>query len=266
MITKQITLILSMTILFNLLGCVNQNSQAKKQKFAWDFNSKNIYVYSFEQITNGVNNWGDDTRDADTSKIVGKGEVKIKSRGQDKADFVLTLTIEHNVFKSFNNMPPQTMIIPDMDANGQFESKRRNSDVMFDLIFPLPSKDLEIGESEKLDLEIPYNLMGSPLYIKGFNKLKYIKDTAPNTALIKSEFKVDQLDVPKEIKGEFMCSFVGKAEFEFNYKEKYFESSKVNLEAKMKSKFDMEKSMMGKMNMNMKTTNRYNIKFIKIEK
>ena len=255
-----------------IIGCANQNSltntpadsEIKKEKFVWNFNSGNIYIYSFKQVTNSVNNWGDDIRDIDTSKVVGTGDLKVKSKGNDKADFVLNLIIEHDAFKEANL--PQTMVIPDMDAKGQFDSKRRNSDVMFDLVFPLPSKDLTIGESEKLDLEIPFNLMGSPLYVKGYSKLKYLKDISPNTALIESEFKIDDLDVPKEIKGEFMCSFIGKAVFEFNYKEKYFKSSKLDLEIKIKSKVDTGESVMGKVNMDMSSTNKYDIKFIEIEK
>lgn len=263
---KRLLPIIFLSIL--IIGCAYQNdktnSEIKKEKFIWDFNSENVYTYSFKQATNSINNWGDDIRDIDTSNIVGTGDLKVKSKGNDKADFVLILTIEHDAFKEAN--PPQTMVIPDMDANGRFDSKRRNSDVMFDLIFPLPSKDLHFGESEKIDLEIPFNLMGSPLYVKGYNKLKYVKDTSPNTALIKSEFKIDQLEVPKEIKGEFSCSFIGIAEFEFNYKEKYFKSSKVDLQIKMKSKVDTGESAMGKVNMDMENTNKYDIKFIEIEK
>jgi hypothetical protein len=259
-------------LIISIIGCVNQNSQTnsskdkevKKEKFVWGFNSKNIYTYSFEQVTNSINLWGDDIRDIDTSRVIGTGELKVKSKGNDKADFVLNLRIEHDAFKEVN--PPQTMVIPDIDTNGQFDSKRRNSVVMFELIFPLPSKDLKIGESEKLNLEIPFNLMGSPLYVKGYNELKYLKDTSPNTALIKSEFKIDELDVPKEIKGEFMCSFIGNAEIEFNYKEKHFKSSQVDFQIKMKSKVDTGENAMGKVNMDMSSTNKYDIKFIEIEK
>ncbi len=254
-------------LLMSITGCVRQEGQTnnatkdqtEKHRFVWDFNSEKNYIYSFKQEVISVNNWGKESEDIDTSRVIGTGDLKVKSKGDNKADFVLILTIQNDAFKSFKDeMSPQTMVIPDMDANGQFESQRRNSELIFDLILPLPSRDLEIGESENLDLEIPFNLMGSPLYVKGHNKLKYLKDTAPNTALIRSEFKVDKLDIPEEIQGEFGCSIVGESELEFNYKEKHFESSNVNVLMKMKSKTeDME--------MSLENTSKYNIKFIKIE-
>jgi len=261
-----LVLLLAITI----VGCANQNSDTNnllKEKFVWNFNSGNIYVYSFEQEMNSVDEWGGEIEYIDTSKVIGTGDLKVKSKGNNKADFVLNLKLENEAFKSLQfGIPPQTVVVPDMNANGQFESKRRNLDVLFDLIFPLPSKDLKIGESEKLDAEVPFNLMGSPLYVKGYNELKYLKDTELNTALIKSKFIIDRLDVPKEIKGEFMCSFSGEAEVEFNYEKKYFKSSKVNLRIKMKSKVNTGENAMGKMDMNMEGTTKYNIKFIEIEK
>ena len=256
-----------------IIGCTNQKKETKtesnseKEKFVWDFNSDNIYVYSFEQIMNQVSNWSEYLEDVDTNRVIGIGELSVKSKGNNKADFVLNLKIENTAFESFKEgIPPQTIVIPEMDANGQFELKRRNSDLMIDLIFPLPSKDLQVGENEEIELEIPLNLMGSPLYVKGNNKLKYLKDTDAKTALIKSEFKIDKLNVPKEIKGEFMCSLIGTSEFEFNYEKKYFKSSKVDLQIKMKSKVDNSENGIGKVEMYMESTTRYDIKFIKIER
>ena len=59
----------------SIIGCVNQNSQnnnskenqTEKQKFIWDFNSKNIYTYSFEQRTNSIHDWGGNVEYIDTS-------------------------------------------------------------------------------------------------------------------------------------------------------------------------------------------------------
>mgnify|MGYP001792659463 CR=1 FL=1 len=193
--------------------------------------------------------------------------IQVKSMGKDKADFVMIITTENDAIKSLKDeIPPRTIVIPDIYANGQFESKRRNSDMIFDLIFPLPSKDLKIGEIEKLDLEVPFNLMGSPLYVKGFNELKYLKDSSPNTALIKSRFEINKLDVPKEIEGEFMYSLTGEAELEFNYEKKYFKSSKVDLQIKMKSKVDKGEYTNGNMDIDMTSKSKYNIIFIEIEK
>lgn len=255
-------------------GCKNQNSnksssvevKTEKEKFVWDFNSENNYVYSFEQIINTVNEWGGTMDHVDTSSVLGSGNLKVKSKGNNKANFVLSLKIETEAFNSFKvRTAPQILVIPDIDAHGQFDLKRRNSDVMFDLIFPLPSIDLKIGESEKLVLEIPFNIMGSPLYVKGYNKLKYLKDIEPNIALIKSEFKIDKVDVPEEIKGEFACSFIGEAELEFNYEKKYFKSSKVDLQIKIKSKITTGENAIGNMDMNVESANKYDIQFVEIE-
>ena len=37
--------------------------------------------------------------------------------------------------------------------------------------------------------------------------------------MIKNTFKIDKLDVPEEIEGEFMYSIIGIAEIEFDYEE-----------------------------------------------
>lgn len=263
--------LLFLFILISIFSCRHSNSSTKsvgddettKEKLIWDFNSENTYVYSFEQQTNSINNWGGFIEHIDTSESIARGELKVKSKGNDKADFVLVLRIEDDAFKQ--EIPPRTIVVPDMDAHGQMDAKRRNADVMFDLLFPLPSKDLEIGESEQLEMQLPFNLMGSPLYVKGYNRLEYIKDTAPNTALISSEFKIDNLDVPEEIEGEFVCSFSGKAEFEFNYKEHYFAASTIDLHVRMSSDFVSEEAVRETMNMDVESRSRYAIQLLGVE-
>lgn len=77
---------------------------------------------------------------------------------------------------------------------------------------------------------------------------------------------MDQLNVPKEIKGEFYCSFIGTAEYRFNYKKNYFISAKIDLAIKMKSEYNTGEKAMNNMDMNMASTNKYDIQFIGIEK
>lgn len=252
-----------------------RQTPAKKEKFKWDFNSGKIYTYSFEQVTNSINDWSAIAEYIDTSNVFGNGTLKVKSKGNNKADFVLKdLRIENDFLDTLKSnhsdkrLPAQTMVLQDMDANGNFEAKKINADIMFDLIFPLPSYDFKIGEKEQLKLEIPFNLMGSPLYVKGFNELEYLKDIKKgqsNYAMIKSTFVVDQLDIPAEIKGEFTCSFTGTAVYEFDDQNHHFISANIDLEVIMKSKYDTGKDGMGMMNMRMENRSKYQVKFVGTE-
>ena len=245
----------------------SKNSESVKEKFIWNFNSQNNYVYSYEQITSSITEWRGQFENIDTSQIISRGNIEIKSKGDDKADFVQNLKVEIEAFNdSHDDMPIQTLVIPGMNENGNFEPKRQSSDIMSDLIFALPSIDLKIGEEEKKVVEIPFNIMGSPLYIKGYSNLRYLKDIRPNVALISSEFKIDKLEVPKEIKGEFNCSFVGEAEFEFNYKNNYFESTMLDLRIKMKTKYNPGVSSLGVMENTMESNSKYKIVLVEVKK
>lgn len=270
-------------LLLLVLGCgdldpdpaspTNDPTSDKKEKFVWDFNSNNVYAYSFEQKTVSINDWGWDNDAIDTSRTSAHGDLKIKSKGNNKADFVLTeLKLESDLTAKMGddyNFPSQTLVIQDLNANGSFEARTADARFLFDLIFPLPSFDLKTGQKEKIALQIPYNLMGSPLFVKGTNEMQYLKNArkgGSKVAILRSKFKVDQLEVPEEIKGEFSFSLNGEAEYAFNYQDHYFLSAEIDLEIAMSIKLDSEKDMMGKMEMKTENISSYVINFLSIER
>lgn len=254
---------------FNTMAQQQEKKTQKKEKFKWNFEDQNIYAYSFEQKIQSINQWGGDFEKNDTSNILGLGDLKIKSKGNDKADFVLT----NITFKDLDNNKDkvtsgQNMVVQDMDAHGSFET-HKSRDVMIDFLLSLPSYDFKPGDKEKQDLEIPCNVPGAILYIKGYNELEYVKDLDhedASIAIIKSKIKVDQLDIPKEIKGEFSGSFIGEAEYQFDYENHYFISAQIELDIILKSKYDTGQEAMGELDSYMKNINNYSIQFVGIEK
>lgn len=272
MIKYFILLNVTLVILFSV--CNNQSAkEGTKEKFRWDFNSEKIYSYSFEQSTRSIHDWGSSRSVADTNQLHGTGQLKIKSKGNDKADFVLEkLKLDDkddiSIGAKENALPPQTLVVPDMNADGGFDTQNTSANSMLRLMFSLPSYDLKVGEKERLDLAIPFNLQGSPLMIKGFNEIQYVKDIQDGDAryaFLKCKIKVDELDVPEEIKGTYASSFIGEAEYEFDIENKHFLSATIDLDISMESKNDDDNSGGRNVDMSMKSYNKYHINFIGIE-
>jgi hypothetical protein len=250
----------------------NKNNNSENAEFIWDFSKKKKFIYSYSQTVNGTNKMDKD-RPADKSLMNGKGYLNVRVKENNLADLSLTdLEIDMIMFNE-NGTPKDTMsnktpatVIQDMKPNGSFTDP--NSNVMFDLLFPLPASDLKVGESDKISMQIPFNANGSRLFSKGFNELTfkgYETIEGRKCAVLKGKIDISELEIPEELKGEYKSSTTGLATYYFDLKNHYYVGADIQMlmEVMMDSETEDENDF--GMFMEMTSDNVFKIRLEKIE-
>ena len=217
---KQILVGLSMLI---LASCGNGNSNTGNSNFKWDFSKQRKFVYTFSQTVNAVNTMG---KGAPTNKtfMTGMGHLNVRVKENHMADLSLTDVDMRMVRYDENGVPSDTIkqkipanVVQDMKPDGSLGGTHTN--IMFDLIFPLPNKALEKGDSDIVLVQMPFNANGSRLFSKGHNKLTYIKQEEAEgikCVVLNGEIDISKLDVPEELKGTYGCVVTGNATYYFD--------------------------------------------------
>lgn len=248
------------------------DSNAENTSFIWDFSKKKKFIYSFTQTVNNENKMDKD-RPSDKTIMNGKGFLNVRVKENNLADLSLTdLEIEMIMFNedgtprdTMSNKTPAT-VIQDMKPNGSFSDP--NSNILFDILFPLPSTDLKIGDSEKIAMQIPFNANGSILFSKGFNELTfkgYETIDGKKCAVLKGKMDISKLEIPEELKGEYKSSTTGVATYYFDLKNNYYVGADIQMlmEVMMDSETEDENDF--GMFMEMTSDNVFKIRLEKIE-
>lgn len=228
--------------IFILASCGGENSKSSEttisneSQFEWDFSEKKKFVYSFSQTTSGENKMDKD-RPADKTLMTAIGHLNVRVKENKLADLSLT-DIEVNMINyNSDGNPRDTMtqkvpanVVQDMKPDGSF--KVENTDILFDMILPLPSGNLEEGESIEIPLEIPFNFNGSYLNSKGHNTLRFVGfENIDNRkcAVLKGVIDISKLDIPEEIGGEYKSSTTGKGTYYFDLDKGYYVGADVEI-------------------------------------
>lgn len=234
-------IILGLTVLI-FISCGNsskkseQNSTTNQNNFVWDFSEPKKYVYTYWQEVDATNNM-DKNVPADKSKIIGNGYLNVRVKENNLADLSLTdLKTDMIVYDesgkakdTMSNTAPAS-VIQDMKPNSTFGTNNHN--LIFDLIFPLPSKNLKIGEKDKIPMEMPFNANGSRLFIKGFNTLEFIgmqKIEGKEVAVLKGNIDISNLEIPEELNGKYEGSSIGNGTYYFDLENQYFVGADIQM-------------------------------------
>ena len=272
---KKVLLGLSILI---LASCGNKNSNSTEttssnnSQFEWDFSEKKKFVYSFSQTTDGENKMDKD-RPADKSYMTGNGYLNIRAKENYLADLSLTDIEMKMVNFNSDGTPRDTTtqkapayVVQDMKPDGSFKVK--NVNILFNMILPLPSNNLEKGESEEIALQVPFNFNGSYLNSKGQNTLTFIgfeNIDNRNCAVLTGVIDISRLDIPEEIEGEYKSSTTGKGTYYFDLENGFYVGAdvEVNKYIMMDSETDKEDDF--GMYAEMKSTDIIKIRLVKIE-
>ena len=233
----------------NAIVYAQQNSLQTENEFQWDFSSPKKYVYSYlQEASNSVSFNKNDS--LSKSLISVKGNLNIRVKENHMADLILetqmvTLDQKRQVIDTINNTEAAN-VIQNMKPNGTFGNNNHNP--TFDLIFSLPSKNLKIGEKDKIPMEMPFNANGSILSIKGYNTIEFVGiQTIENIecAVLKSTFNISDLEIPEELNGIYEGSTIGNGTYFFDMKNHYFIGAdiQINTKIKMDTESDKENDM-----------------------
>jgi len=101
---------------------------------------------------------------------------------------------------------------------------------MLKMIFPLPEKELAVGDSSTIPSKMPFNAYGSLLWITGDIKIT-LRDyvSIENVTCARFDVKVDisKIDVPEELGGEYKCSTKGTGVLYFEMEDRCFHSGAI---------------------------------------
>ncbi|MEP2990928.1 MAG: hypothetical protein ABJN61_11665 [Flavobacteriaceae bacterium] len=259
-------------ILVFLMGCNNADKQVESTAFILDFSSQKKYVYSYSQSSKSEAQFEKD-EPFNKTKSYANGNLNIRVKENNLANLSVTnlkanlITFDNDgVAKdtTSNNVP--TMVIQNMTQQGTFEDSNHN--ILFDLIFPLPTKPLKVGETENIPLQIPFNANGSKLFVKGFNAIEYsgikIID-GKECAVLNGIIDISQIETPEELATNYESSTTGTGTYYFSLLDKYFMRAEIRINMITFSKPKTEESVNDGLYGNMKNSSEIIAQLIEIE-
>jgi len=212
----------------------------KAPVFRWDFSGAGIvHTYEYEQETRSINNMGPSMggkSNGVNQEVSAKGMLLVESRGDGTAELMLK-SIKMSMKVDMGGGEPKTreqqmppVVVQGMqeDSSGPFGNSTQ--DIFLKMLFPLPTKELKVGESVDVPMQIPFNAMGSLLQVTGHSRItlsRYVKEGNHTYAQLNVDTDVSELKVPKELKGEYKSSTKGKAVFYFDVENRSFVSGAI---------------------------------------
>lgn len=274
---KMNKLLLGLSILL-LVNCggestsQNQSTEPETNPFQWDFSQPKTIVYTYSQTVNGENIMQKDAVPI-KSFITGEGFLKIKIKENQLADLSLTDIDMTMVSYNPDGSPKDTVrqkapasVVENMKPSGGFGATQ--TDVLFDLFFPLPKKNLQEGESYDIPMKVPFNVGGSQLFSKGRNQLTFLGyETLDGTqaAVLEGDIKIMDIHIPEEFTGNYESKTTGKAKYYFDMENSYFLGADIEVDFAVVFGSEDSKNDDYSMDMKVKSGNVYKIRFLKIE-
>lgn len=231
---NMIRFLASLSILV-LFSCGTTKRQPKEiqtpeaKLLSWDFSKERSYIYSYSQSVDGFNKMGKNDK-GKISLITGVGKLTVDVKENNLADLSF-IDMEMTMIMFDEDLNPSDTIlhnapiniVQDLKPDGSFADE--NTNILFKIIFPLPSQKLELNKSEEIPLKIPFNAMGNVLYSTGGNTLTFIRYEemqGRNCAVFKGVIDVSDLDVPSKLEGEYKCNTTGLATYYFDAEHGYY--------------------------------------------
>lgn len=272
---KKVLLGLSILI---VASCGNGNTKLAETEnsgaaqFRWDFSKKRKFIYSFSQTVNGENKMDKD-RPANKTYMTGVGHLNIRVKEKNLAVLSLTDVETQIVMYNEDGTPKDTMtqkvpapVVMDMKPDGSFGDS--NTDILLDMLCPLPNKSLSKGDSDEIPMLMPFNANGSRLFAKGQNVLTftgYEEIEGHNCAVLNGVFDISKLDIPEELKGEYECSAKGNATYYFDLENGFYVGADVKMAMDIMMDTETENEDDLGMYMKMTSDNVYKIRLERIE-
>ena len=171
------------------------------------------------------------------------GELTITPTSRDKADIVLKdLNMGQMGDLLTKNLKKENGQLPDMfvrglrsdgtidDENGEISEGMQ---LFYTGILPIPTEDLKIGESVKMPAQMPMNVFGSQIMVKGYQTLT-LESIKENLYTFKNDILINEYDIPEDVQQKHQHEVKGKGEYSFDVEKGYFTKAEVELKMKMK--------------------------------
>ena len=127
-------------------------------------------------------------------------------------------------------MPP--FVVQGMKEDGSGSFGNSSQDMLLKMLFPLPPKSINVGESVDVPAQMPFNAMGSVLNVTGRSRItltQYVTIDGRTCAQLDVDTDISKLKVPSELKGEYKCSTKGTSVFYYDVADRSFVSGTIAL-------------------------------------
>ncbi|AFM04849.1 hypothetical protein Fleli_2484 [Bernardetia litoralis DSM 6794] len=216
-----------------LTGCSDSENE---RAVMWKFQNFEKVTYNFIQKTEinpilglfsgfGITN-------------VATGKLEIIPTSDQKADIALTDLnmgemadlLTQNFTKENGKLPE--MFVKGLKNNGTIEGEISEAmQLLYTGLLPIPTKDLKIGESIKMPIQMPMNAFGSKIIAKGHQNIT-LKSIEKNLYKFENDILIDEFDDKKDAEQKHQIK--GKGEYIFDIEKGYFTKAEVEMKLKMK--------------------------------
>lgn len=193
-----------------------------KQAFRWDFSKKRKFIYDYSQKMKMVSSMGVG-QDVDAT-----AEMTVKAKGDKTADMIMSELDARSSIMGSMKMPAQAY--QGMTEDSKIPGAPASQDEMTRLLFPLPAKPLLVGESDAIPNKMPFNAMGSLLWVEGETKLTlkgYVTIEGHRCARLDAVIDISKIDVPEELTGDYRCCTKGSGTLYFDVEDRCFYSGQM---------------------------------------
>lgn len=211
-----------------LVACSSNKSSLVKEgdKFTWDFSKEREYKYAYEEKFTRFGNSGHGIMEERT-KYIHFGDISIASKGNGLANFIFKVSDEVNN----PNFRGRKRECENMDDKSNFSSEVpcKLFEGTMEIMFPLPSNDLTMGEKDRKVSKHPVTNMGVSGYVYGYYDLEYVGDIEPGIALFKCEMIADSTVFEDSFSGSYDAEKMASAEYTFDYELGFFKTVHIEM-------------------------------------
>ncbi len=215
---------------------ISCSDSENERAIIWKFNNFEKLTYNFTQKTEISPMGGLFSSFGITNKATGK--LTITPTSDEKADIIIKDLnmgemgdiLTKNLTENNGKLPD--MFVKGLKNDGIVEGEISEAMQLFYTgILPIPTKDLKIGESVKMPIQMPMNAFGSEIIAKGHQNIT-LKSIEKNLYIFENDILIDEFDDKKE--AEQKRQIKGKGEYIFDIEKGYFTKAEVEMKTKMK--------------------------------
>lgn len=193
----------------------------------WDFSGKQVYAYDFSQTNKtafSMGIGGDVTRKDRVS-----GTLLLRSKGNGTAAIVLRtgrIAVDGPGGKQKMSRMP-LVVVQGVKEDGSMRVRDSSIELVLAALFPLAGKPVKVGQTVSVPMAMPFNALGSALYVEGAAKITltgYVEINGRTCARLVTDIDISRLDVPKELKGTYEWFTVGTSVAYFDVRDRRFVS------------------------------------------
>jgi hypothetical protein len=202
----------------------------------WNFSVKKIYGYDYTELeeTSLSTNSLETFHTADSA-----GTLLMKTEGNNYADFILRdikikikVPAQHGRPAREGEQILPMKFIQGVKDDGVIRVNDSAQDLLLKMMFPLPPKALQPGQSYVQTMSLPYNALGNGLNMTGTlttTLTNYVIIDNHPCARLESVVDISKLDVPKNLEGNYLGMLKGRTIFYFDMTDRCFVSGAMAL-------------------------------------